>query len=289
VVYELSATGHFSVLYTFTGSTDGAWPQGLALDTAGNLYGPTFYGGDVTCFPPVGCGVVYKLNIAGKTESPLHTFEFDTNGAIPNGFLTLDTKGNLYGVTVNGGDLAGCSGGGCGVVFKLDSSGNETVLYTFTGGTDGGGPNSDLVMDSKGNLYGTTYIGGDLSCSNNSTAGCGVVFEVSSTKKEKVLHTFTGSTTDGANPTLNVVRDSKGNFYSTTAYGGSANLGTIFEITATGAFKLLYSFTGSTDGSGPASGLTLDSLGNLYGNAQFGGDPSCNSPTGCGTVFKLKP
>jgi uncharacterized repeat protein (TIGR03803 family) len=286
VVYKLTPTGAFSVLYTFTG-TDGAVPQGVVLDLAGNLYGATLGGGDLSCGIGGGCGVLYKLNPWGN-ETVLYTFTLGTGGAVPNGFVNRDISGTLYGATVYGGNLADCSGIGCGVVYKLDTSSNETVLYTFTGATDGSTPNSDLLLDLQGNLYGTASSGGDLSCNNSLFfPGCGVVFEVTPAGKEIVLHTFTGP--DGANPSLGLVSDLFGNLYSTTIYGGADNLGTVFEVAAGGGEKVLYSFTGSTDGALPFSGLTIDLLGNLYGNTAQGGDLSCNSPSGCGTLFKVNP
>ncbi len=290
VVFELSATHKYSVLYTFTGGADGAVPQGVVMDSSGNLYGPTFYAGDTTCFSPIGCGVVFKLTKATHwTERALHTFELDTNGAVPQGFLTISGS-TLYGANLNGGNLADCGGAGCGVIFKMSAStGAETVLYTFTGGTDGLGPTGGMVLDSKGNLYGTTATGGDLSCTiSQYSAGCGVVFQISPAGKEKILHTFTGATSDGAEPFLGVVRD-KGDLYGTTGYGGTDNVGTVYEILATGGYSILYNFTDGTDGGVPTASLTLDSTGNLWSTAYVGGDLSCNAPYGCGTVFKLAP
>lgn len=292
VAFELTATRKYSVLYTFTGSSDGASPQGVVMDSAGNLYGPTFYGGDTTCFSPIGCGVVFKLAKSGTTwtESALHTFELDANGAIPQGFLTISGT-TLYGANLYGGNLADCSGSGCGVIFKMPTTtGVETVLYAFTGGTDGLGPTGGMILDSKGNLYGTTATGGDLSCTiSQYSAGCGVVFEVTPTKKEKVLHAFTGTTADGAEPFLGVVRDKSGNLWGTTGYGGTDNVGTIYELPATGGEVVAYNFTGGTDGGGPTSSLTLDKSGNLWSTAYSGGDLSCGSGVGCGTVFEFIP
>jgi uncharacterized repeat protein (TIGR03803 family) len=291
VVYRFGKGG-LTVLHTFTGGADGAWPQGVILDAAGDVYGPTLFGGtSATCpFGAVGCGVIFKLTPQGTTwkETELYSFQGGTDGGEPNGFITMDAAGNIYGATIIGGNNADCtSGPGCGVVFKLNKAGNETVLYTFTGGTDGAGPSGDFLMDSAGNLYGTAYAGGDLSCSNNSSVGCGVVFEITPARKEKVIHTFKGP--DGANPSLGLTVDAKGNAYSTTLYGGSANFGAVFKLTSKGVESVLYSFSGGTDGAYPQSGVTLDASGNLYSNTVQGGDTSCNSPSGCGTVFKLVP
>jgi uncharacterized repeat protein (TIGR03803 family) len=289
VVFKLDTAGTETALYSFTGGTDGGEPQGLVIDNAGNLYGITFFGGSQTCpFGSLGCGVVYKVDTSGK-ETVLYTFQDGTDGGEPNGFVTMDSAGNLYGATISGGDLSACSGqGGCGVIFKLDTSGKETVLYTFTGGADGAVANGGFLMDAKGNLYGTTNFGGDLSCSNNPFyTGCGVVFEVTAAGTERVLHTFKGK--DGANPTLGLVQDAKGNFYSTTEYGGAFNLGTVFELTAKGTESVLHSFTGLADGEYPDSGLTIDAKGNLFSNTLEGGDLSCSPPYGCGTLFRVVP
>jgi uncharacterized repeat protein (TIGR03803 family) len=294
VVYKLDTTGKQTVLYSFTGGTDGANPQGVIIDSAGHLYGTTFFGGNgQTCpFGSAGCGVVYELapQDNGWTETVLYAFSGFTDGATPNGFLTRDGEGNLYGATISGGNMAQCSGSGCGLVFKLNRSGKETPLYTFTGGADGASPNGSLLADSKGNLYGTAAAGGDLSCNYSPFAvGCGVVFELMTTRQERVMHTFTGGTGDGASPSYGLVRGPGGNFYSTTVYGGTSDVGTVFEVTAKGAERVLYSFRGSADGGYPQSGLVRDAKGNLYSNTSEGGDLSCDPPYGCGTVFELFP
>jgi uncharacterized repeat protein (TIGR03803 family) len=248
-------------------------PQGLIIDSAGNLYGTTFYGGHTGCI--YGCGVVFKLDTSG-TETVLYEFIGGTEGGNPTGLLTMDLAGNLYGATNRGGDNPPtCQPYGCGVVFKLDASGNETPLYTFTGGADGAYPNGSLVLDSKGNLYGTAAGGGDPRC------GCGVVFEVTTAGKERVLHRFKGA--DGANPAAGLLY-AKGNAYGTTANGGASKLGTVFELTPKGVEKVLHSFNGSdSDGGMPYSGLVMDANGNVYGTTTVGG------PGNWGTVFKLTP
>jgi uncharacterized repeat protein (TIGR03803 family) len=261
----------------------------LTIDSAGNLYGITFFGGSQTCvFGSLGCGVVYKVDASGN-ETVLYSFQNGTDGGEPDGFLTMDSAGNFYGATISGGNVSACSPfGGCGVIFKLDKSGKETVLYTFQGGADGAIPNASFLMDDKGNLYSTTNFGGDLSCNNNQFyTGCGVVFEVTTAGREKVLHTFRGK--DGANPTLGLVQDAKGNFYSPTEYGGVFNLGTVFELTAKGTESVLHSFSGLADGKLPDSGLVMDAKGNLFSNTLEGGDLSCSPPYGCGTLFRVLP
>jgi len=164
VVFKLTPDGAETVLYTFTGGTDGAKPAaGLVSDEAGDLYGTTYEGGS-------GNGVVFKLDETGR-ESVLHSFAGGSDGALPAGGLTRDSAGNLYGSTSEGGNGTGCGGTvGCGTVFKLDTNGNEVILYRFTGTVDGALPFAGLILDPDGNLYGTTQLGG----SNNK----GVVFEL---------------------------------------------------------------------------------------------------------------
>ena len=147
---------------------------------------------------------------------------------------------------------------GFGTVFKIDANDNETVLYSFAGGTDGANPIAGVVRDNAGNIYGTTPVGGSPVCQ------CGTVFKVSSSGKETVLYRFRGGT-DGSAPMAGVVRDSAGNLYGTTSTGGTYNSGTVFKVNASGKESLLYSFTGGTDGSLPAFGLIRDSVGDLYG------------------------
>jgi uncharacterized repeat protein (TIGR03803 family) len=273
VVYRFNKNG-LKVLYSFTGGADGAFPQGVVMDTAGNLYGGTYQGGGAC-----DCGVIYKIDTSGH-QSVLHTFTGGADGGSPNGFVSVDSAGNVYGAALTGG-TSGC----CGVVFKIDSGGTETELYNFTGGADGSLPNASFLMDAQGNLYGTTIAGGDLSCSFAGNAGCGVVFKVTPAGKEKVLYTFHGA--DGATPNYGLIKDAKGNGYSTTTYGGTDGFGTVFELTHKGVEKVLYNFTGGTDGALPYSGLAMDAKGNIYSNTFQGGDLSCNSPNGCGTLFKI--
>jgi uncharacterized repeat protein (TIGR03803 family) len=206
-----------------------------------------------------------------QTYSVLYAFTGGTDGANPNGALIQDVAGNLYGTTVERGNSSGCFGYGCGVVFKLDSSGKETVLYTFTGGADGGNPSGALIRDAQGKLYGTAESGGDT---NN-----GTVFKISQSGRETVLHSFTG--TDGQYPETGVIRDKAGNFYGTTADGGAYGGGTVFKVDTTGKETVLYSFGGyQGDGTYPAA-LLMDSAGNLYGTTYVGGG------IGGGTVFEL--
>jgi uncharacterized repeat protein (TIGR03803 family) len=265
-----------TVLHSF-GGADGSHPTaGLIHDKAGNLYGTTFYGGTAAC----SCGTVFKLDTTG-TETVLYSFTGGGDGKFPEGRLALDAADNLYGTTSEGG-FVNCDNltDGCGVIFKLNTSGTETVLYSF-GGTDGGEPRAGLIRDSAGNLYGTGFSAGDLSGGCAVNHGCGAVFRLGRTGVESTLYTFTDGS-DGANPAAGLVRDSAGNLYGTAKLGG-VGYGVVFKVGATGGETTLYSFSGNADGAGPVAGLVRDSAGNLYGTAAFGGNSSA------GVVFKIAP
>jgi uncharacterized repeat protein (TIGR03803 family) len=184
-VYELDQTGKETVLYNFRGGSDGGFPVSVLLsDRAGNLYGTTQDGGNGEC-GGTGCGVVFELSPqSGEnwTERVLYVFCSLSNcadGQAPlAGPLVRDVEGNLYGTTYFGGASHNCNGVGCGTVFKLDSSGNETVLHSFANGADGGFPWAGLVMDNAGRLYGMAEFGGDAKCIFEKVGGCGVVFKI---------------------------------------------------------------------------------------------------------------
>jgi len=158
VVFKVSTKGTETVLHSFTGPPDGAYPlDGVVRDAAGNLYGTTYHGGSS------GYGVVFKVNTKG-TESVLHSFTGPPHGAYPSDGVVRDAAGNLYGTTRYGGSS------GYGTAFKLDTSGTETVLHSFTGPPDGAYPLDGLVRDAAGNLYGTASKGG--------SSGYGTVFKL---------------------------------------------------------------------------------------------------------------
>ena len=208
-----------------------------------------------------------------QTFSVIHNFAGGSDGANPLAGFTIDVAGNLYGTASSGGSS------GAGVVFKLTTSGQETVLHNFTGGSDGANPQASLILDKAGNLYGTTYAGG--------VSNAGTVFQVTRTGKEKVLHTFVGGA-DGANPIAALAIDKSGNLYGSTTAGGSSGKGTVYMLSvpsvAGGTWKenVLHSFGAGTDGTVPVAGITLDTSGNLYGTTSAGGT------YGYGTVFQLK-
>jgi uncharacterized repeat protein (TIGR03803 family) len=217
VVFKLSSTGTYTVLHHFiAGTTDGAAPDSSLLrDSLGNLYGTTAIGGNYRCTS--GCGTVFKITADG-TERVMHRFTGKPDdGAYPEAGLIRDHAGNFYGTTTIGGTT------NTGTVFKIDTTGTETVLYSFQAGSDGGTPMASPVMDSEGNLYGTTSSGG--------TYGDGTVFKIDTSGAETILHSFAGPPNDGREPYTGLTLGADGNLYGTTFRGGTANAGTIFEIT----------------------------------------------------------
>ena len=299
-VFKLTPAGAESVLHRFSGD-DGAGPAArLIADAVGNLYGTTKYGG-------LNYGTVFKLTLNSDgtySHAVLHNFTgYPNDGAAPDG-LIADAAANLYGTTTGGGPSS-CGGFGCGTVFRLmpnlDGTYTESVLHSFTGGSDGqygGGdgqyPFSGLIADAAGNLYGTTFYGGGNSCEG---FGCGTVFKLTpkldGTYGESVLYSFTGSH-DGAAPSAGLLADAAGNLYGTTSQGGGARAcltgcGTVFKLTAnpdgTYSESVLHSFGGGSDGQTPSAGLIADAVGNLYGTTYAGGLTVCGG--WCGTVFML--
>jgi len=270
------------ILHNFDNTTleDGYSPYGnLVLDASGNLYGTTVLGGNNSL---EGLGTVFELKPktgGGWTEQILYNFGNNATDAVyPYAGLILDSSGNLYGTTSEGGSF------GYGTVFELSlkaGSWTETILYNFDdNGTDGINPYGSLIFDSTGNLYGTTGLGG--------VDSEGTVFELTLTAgtwTETVLHSF--SETDGYEPFANVIFDSAGNLYGTTLYGGVYDYGTVFELASvSGSWTetTLHSFNDNfTDGYFPGAGLIIDSAGNLYGTTTEGG------VDGYGMVFELKP
>lgn len=319
-VFKLAPDGTKTVLYSFAGGSDGSGPHGLVIDEAGNLYGTTTAGGGTGCYDDEGCGTVFEVAADG-TETVLHAFTGGGDGEQPLGGLIIDKKGNLYGTTLGtvfrlapggnekvihfftgrgdgsrpgavtlvrdkAGNLYGTTqGGGAyrdGTVFEVSPDGTETVLYSFTGGSDGGGPYAGVIIDAAGNLYGTTPYDGDLNCDYGQ--GCGTVFKVAPDDTETTLYTFT-DTGANANPMAGLTMDGAGNLYGTT-YGFSP--GAVFRLAPDGTEKLLHTFTGGADGDEPLGGLTMDGNGRLYGTTQGGGGGNCNNGFGCGAIFELE-
>jgi uncharacterized repeat protein (TIGR03803 family) len=326
-LWHESSGWKYRTLYSFQGGTDGAYPiTKVTVGPDGSLYGTTTAGGNKAC--PNGCGTVFRLRQPATCQGPLcswhetvlHRFKGGLDGADPRSELIFDEAGDIYGTAYQGGNCGG-SGGTCGVVYELTPSVGgwlETVLFRFTGGTEGKHPSSQLVFDSSGNLYSTTLYGGDLSC--NSGLGCGTVFQLTpsgSAWTENVLHRFQywdgqpfgdlimdhagnlyGATKNaiftlapsGGIWTYNVISgtgsndlsmDSSGNLYGVDA---SRYAGRIFKLTPSqGNWKqsVLCNFSGSHEGGHPYGDLVFDAKGNFYGVAYDGGENDQ------GVVFKM--
>jgi uncharacterized repeat protein (TIGR03803 family) len=255
----------FTVLYTFTESTQGQQPDaGLIRDAAGNLYGTTQYGGTAGGF-----GTVFKIDTSGN-ETVLYSFPGTPGGEDPDAGLIADPQGNLYGSTIYGG-----TNGGYGTIFRLSKNGQVTLLHSFASNPDGADPYGTLIADPQGNGYGTTRYGG-------AAGGYGTVFKLSQTGQLTLLHSFSG-TPDGENPEAGLIRDPAGNVYGTTVFGGTeGGFGTVFRVTPAGNLTLLHSFAGTPDGEDPYAGLAADSSRNGYGTTRYGGTAG-----GYGTVFKI--
>jgi len=307
-VFELRKNCHGQwkeeVLHSFNGN-DGTSPGGsLVFDKAGRLYGTTAVGGASGC-SGYGCGTVFEL-IPGAngqwSEKVLYSFSGHADGGWPRGGVIFDAAGNLFGATDCGGAYSGCGACGCGTVFELvrgaKGKWTEEVLYSFDGGFDGEYPQSGLILDAQGNLYGTTGAGGYY--------GAGTVFELVRGSHgdwtEKVLHGFTyDNYGEGVvDPWASLVFDAAGNLYGTTAQGGAFwqgcagfGCGTVFQLKhhkgGTWTFNVLHSFGGNGDGTGPYANVILDDSGDLYGTTYGGGanGSGCVPNWGCGTVFEL--
>ena len=296
-VFELSPNAEgkwrFSLLYTFAGAADGGNPLGSLVFDAGNAYATASSGG------ANGFGVVFELSPPAHThgeqwnEKVLYSFQGGSDGAIPFGNVVFDAAGNLYGTTSIGGHShIGCLAG-CGTIYELsptgDGSWNEKVLHRLIDAFgQGAEPRAGLVMDASGNLYGTTYEGG-----NNSQCGglgCGSIFELippASGKKHwgfKNLIDFNG--VDGALVRGGLTLSSSGVLYGTTLYGGADNRGIVFSFTQVSGhwkFQTVYSFNGIYDGLQPSGNLALDNAGNVYGATYEGG------ANDWGSLFQLVP
>lgn len=301
----------FTTLYSFTNSTDGGDPSsGVILDSAGNLYGVTWNGG------ANGDGTLFQFTPGGQLNVLYNFGSNSSDGGFALG-LAMDAQGNIYGTDLLGGPYENSNclqtswvpDFGCGVVFKIDSSGQETLLHVFSGvDGDGGSPAGPPILDSAGNLYGTTLVGGAGSCQGSSfpTGGCGTVFEIDAEGNYTVLYSFPGTGSDGAGPVGSLVMDSERNFYGATEDGGSGSCaasgaagggyytgypgcGVAFKLDAKGTERVLHRFSGLKDGGNPESGLVAVSAPIVYGTTYSGGDiTGCGSGYGCGTVFKLQ-
>ena len=288
-VFKVSTAGEEQVLYRFQGGNDGYFPSGSLTALNGVLFGSTINGGN-------GNGTVFSMSTSGN-EAVLYRFKGGEDGVAPNGQL-IAVKGVLYGTTFYGGHCV--IQGGCGTVFKVTTSGHETVLHRFKGAAyydsskDGGNPAAGLLA-LKGTLYGTTAFGG-----NSNGRSCGTVFEVSTSGRERVIYRFDCTNGDGKLPYSNLIPGG-GLLYGTTSGGGvpysgyceNDGCGTIFSVSTAGEEQVLHKFTGAYsggDGAYPYAGLTALKT-RLYGVTSAGGRLQCDysAPEGCGTVFKIAP
>jgi uncharacterized repeat protein (TIGR03803 family) len=279
-----------ATIHSFVPAPFGEQPTASLIQASdGNLYGTTEVGGSG------GAGTVFKISnpTTSPTESVVYSFMGGADGAGPHASLIQASDGNLYGTTFRGGS-SGCGGAGCGTVFKISNpstSPAESVIYSFTGGSDGSNPYASLIQASDGNLYGTTRVGGSGGCNDFLGPGCGTAFKISNpttSPAESVIYSFTGGS-DGSYPHASLIQASDGNLYGTTYGGGSsgcggAGCGTVFKISnpATSPTEsVIYGFTEGADGSNPYASLIQASDGNLYGATAGGGS------RGAGTVFKI--
>lgn len=262
----------FETIYEFTGGTDGSYPVGpLMQGLDGRLYGATDGGTEGTIFSATAKGAITTVSILPTNSGPAS--------------LVLSNDGNYYGTELTGGPEFD------GLTFQQAPTGQFTIMYQFIGGTDGYWP-SPLMQAADGNLYGTTYGGGNFACNPPRLRGCGTVFQAT---RNGVITLYEFSTKDlGVSPATALTQGLDGNLYSTTSAPtpGSSGGGTVFRITLQGKLTTLYKFcqvSGCPDGSAPNSTLVLGADGNFYGTTLYGGDSACGSGSGCGTIFKITP
>jgi uncharacterized repeat protein (TIGR03803 family) len=279
-VFSITTAGTESVLYSFDGA-DGQWPAAGLIVRGSKLYGTTSYGGPYNnCLEyHYGCGTVFSITLAGK-QRLLHSFGNGSDARIPQAGL-ISVRGALYGTTTDGGKTDD------GTIFKIDSrTGEETVLFTFKGGSDGEHPLRGSLILVNGVLYGTTSHGGMAGPKQKS---CGTIFSVTTSGTEHIIYRFKGGN-DGAVP-WNGLFAMGGKLYGTTRRGGNAGCfrhlgcGTVFSVTPSGKERVLHVFTGGSDGEAPTSNLT-EVNGVLYGTTSGAG---LGEGGDFGTVFSLTP
>jgi uncharacterized repeat protein (TIGR03803 family) len=256
-----ATSSSYKVLYRFTQdmNAEEGHPAAGLTNVSRTLYGTTFG------------GTIFSISTTGVYKT------LDHLDGIPDARL-LSLKGTLYGTTEYGGSSR-CGGTGCGIVFTVTTAGVENTLYRFAGGSDGSRPTGGLI-DVNGTLYGTTRKGGGSLCAlGSSYVGCGTVFSISTSGKEKVLYRFDSRHKDGLDPDSSLL-DVNGTLYGATYDGGSGDFGTVFTISTSGKEKVLYSFKGKPDGAAPGGPL-ISVNGTLYGTTFYGGQD------GYGTVYSI--
>jgi uncharacterized repeat protein (TIGR03803 family) len=275
-VFKIDAEGHESILYSF-GGADGSDPVGgLFRDADGSLYGTTNAGGNLNDCNN-GCGVVFKLDPSNKF-SQLYAFKGAPDGNNPKGRLVRDANGNFYGTTFKGGTS------GVGTVYKLspnpDGTWTESVLYSFTGGADGGEPFSGVILDPNGNLWAPQQSSETVSIVEWSSKLTALAM--------RALFTPLREEPMGGYPVGGLVRDPQGNLYGTAnGYGNQTGNGTVFKLNPAAKETTLYQFSGLADGGGPGATLVRDHNGNLFGTTENGGDDSACGGIGCGVIFEI--
>jgi uncharacterized repeat protein (TIGR03803 family) len=264
-VYKMTPSGTVTILHSFTGGADGAFPlAGLIQATDTKFYGTTSLGGASNL------GTVFTITADG-TLTTLYNFSGPQNGAPgadganPHAALLQTSDGNFYGTTEFGGTA------GRGTLFVMSPAGAILGRISFTGGFDGAHPKAPLIQAADGSLYGTTYAGTTLTDGRVFRLAGGIL---------SVVHTFAGGAADGANPSAAVVQANDGNFYGTTLFGGASDKGTAFKMTPDGTVTLLHSFSGGADGEAPYGALMQAADGNLYGTTRVGG-------ASYGTIYKI--
>jgi hypothetical protein len=318
VVFELSpsSSGGWteSLLYSFVGGNDGWYSEApLTFDSAGNLYGTTSLGGPVkACNNSFGCGEVFKLTpngFGGWQYSVVYSFKNGKDGGRPYSGVVVDSAGDIFTTTIQGGSGTKC-GGGCGTLVEFTPNGAggymPHMIHSFSGGRDGGVPEGGLMLDASGNIYGTALIGGFLGGSCRTMGGCGLVFKLSPRSGggfvPAFLYTFLGGA-DGYNPVSVLTMDTAGNLYG-AAYGSPTGVGdcgfqcgSIYKLAPNGiggyTQSVAYAFPGGANGGilNFLNGLTLDASGNIFGTTT--GDGIFNSllacANGCGVAYKITP
>jgi uncharacterized repeat protein (TIGR03803 family) len=276
-VFSITTDGTERLLHSFGSGSDGANPAASLIDVNGTLYGTTAGGG------AYGYGTAFSISTSGS-EQVLHSFGSGYDGQNPGASL-IDVKGTLYGTTVYGGTYGEGKLLISGTVFRITLAGAEQVLHSFGNGSDGQNPAASLI-DMKGTLYGTTQYGGTGPCHYSGNTGCGTVFEVTTSGKETVLHSFADKP-DGSYPVAGLI-DVRGTLYGTTTEGGSGagcngsgGCGTVFSITTAGSEHVRHNFRRG-DGVQPYASL-VDFSGTVYGTTTAGGAYRS------GTVFAWKP
>lgn len=302
MIHPAAQAQTFTVLHSFTGGADGSMPiAGLRLDHAGNLYGTTYLGGYFggICEYNPGCGTVFSLVHKGSAWifAPLYAFQGGNDGYLPQARVTIGPDGGLFGTTTAGGGGPCLLGGlpGCGTVFNLRPPAvackavlcrwMETVIHLFNN-TDGEFPESEVVFDQAGNLYGTTVQGGANGDCSEPGDNCGVAYKLvpsNGSWTEIVLYDFS-QPNEASEPTSGVIFDNAGNLYGTA--GSSSGGGLVYQLAPgdpSWVMSVLYDHFSADSGEFPEGTLFLDASGNLYGVALSGG------PGNAGIAYELSP